>query len=755
MGRYVVDSFTTAPVAGAGGVLDFDRNVDNNYIDIYKIKITPTGGTGSTEFYIHKAAARAGTDIIYATAPWTTAVHYDPIEDIGGVYSERAEGFVCRYEDADIGLKLHCRIVNNDAAPRTYNIEITYDLSPFSANVIGVPDQLFAIGYANGLKAITKVTAAINMETITEAEFRAVRYNVGGLIPGSSDLRTAAEGGTFTHNGTTQLIITGLGANQFGCEYRWTSSGAGRWYFAWKLKNGVGWSHWTDGNDSPSVVTQWFETNSNEDTGPPDNWQVNVELGPTTNTVIVRATRPQTNGNIINGWAVQIKDSTTGSWRTIDDATGGAASEVHYDGSGVNHTIDPATGLISKVAPGWGTTVVGDLVVMDVRGNTSYGVAHCTWGIIKTVGSTTLELYGGGLKPLPTATFAGGVYTEIRLKVCKPPWNWDSEGYMGGWAVNGGYWDYTFGDYQWVPPDFGTKEFVTDPIPIDPTVLMFQARVWFLNGYSMNDGTGIIHSASLAGGPGVIGDGFIWTKFNDRDWWVPTIQQGDAVSLTLNADGTVTSGVVGITRYPAFGMSGVAGRFRIFPNPLGVVRLRTKWTVTQLTIPPSGHASGQIISMFLDVEGKDAIAGAEIPGFGARNMRATGPLQELQIGHIRYLSNIAFDNTQIAGSQIKVSIANPGMPFDLELRLTIDEDITNLAGGGCTAWLLYEYQISGGGWNTVPLPAPAETMYDRRATNTAIRGYRPSLVFLQNQVLAGDNITLKEFEIVNGLAVRF
>ena len=750
MGRYVVDSFTTAVVAGAGGSLDFDRTIDNNYIDLYKIKITPSGGTGTTVFTIFKAAARGAGDISYLTKAWTVAVYYDPVEDDAGSYSERGEGFVCRYEDADVALKLYCRLVNNDAAPRTYDIEITYDLSPFSANVVGVPDVLIATGWANGLSVISKVTATINFETVTLAEFRAKRISPGALIPSSVDLRTAVEGGTFTHNGTTQIIATALGANQFGCEYRFTSSGAGRWFFAWKLKNSVGWSNWTDGNATPAWVTQWFETSSNADTGPPDDWQVNIEQGPTLNTVVVRVTRPTTNGNVILGWAVQVKDSSVGSWRTIDANVG--ASQVHYDGSGANHTIDPATGLISKVAAGWGTAAVGDIVVMDIRGDTSYGVDYCVWGIIKTVGTTTLELYGGGLKPLPTATFAGGVYTEIRLKVCKPPWNWDSEGYMGGWAPNGGYWDYTFGNFQWVPPDLGTKEFVTDPIPVNPTAISMQARAWFLNGHSMSDGN-IIRSANSVGGPGITTDGFIWTKFNDRDWWVPTIQQGDAVTLVLNASGTVKSGMVGVTRHPAEGMSGVAGRFRIFPNPSGIVQVRTKWTVTQLTIPPSGSAAAQILAMLLDMEG---IAGADasIPGFGAQNLWTAGPTQKLRLGNLTQLTYVQ-GTLSYSGSQILVDIGMPANPFNLELRLTIEEDITNLSGGGCTVWKTYEYQITGGGWNAIALPAPADTMYDRRAGNAAIRGYRPSLMFATDQVLAGDYVTLTEFEVVKGMAVRF
>jgi hypothetical protein len=755
--RYTVDSFTTASV-GAGATVNFDRVITSNYVDLYKIKITPSGGTGTTEFFIHKAAARAPADLIYASGAWNEAVFYDPVEDDGGVYAERAEGFVCRYEDVDVGLNLHCRIKNNDAAPRTYNIEISIDLSPFAANVIGVPDGLKATASANGLSATSKVTASLNNATINQAEFRAIRLATGALLPPSQDLRTAAEGGTFTHNGTTQLIVTGISANAGGSEYRFISSGAGRWYYAWRLKNSVGWSHWTDGNDTPSVVVQWFETSSNSDTGPPDDWQVTIEQGPTPNTVIVRATRPRTNGNVIKVFAVQVKDSSTGSWRLLDANAGAAVT--YYDGSGSNHDLDPATGLISNGGGGWGTASIGDLILMDVRGNGSFNIDHCIGDLVKSIAGSDVGTYNP-LKPLASAHQTGGIYDQIRVKIVKPMWNWNSEGYMGGWRPNGGYWDTGFTIYQrFFFPDFTTKEFVSDPIPINPAATTVQARVWFCNGYSVSDGN-IIISSNIIGGEGILGDGFIWTSFNDRDWWIPVIQNGDNVSLVLNADGTIT-GTSLVTTTDGPGIAGASGRFRIFPSPNGQVIVRAKFTVTSFAPPTSGQVAGTA-AMILDMEGANATGGTPdsgVQGFGGANYDDTGT-QKLRLCHMQRLSlgidlgGLSTFLGSVATSTVKDTIAMPATPFDLELRLTIDEDTVNLAGGGCTVWKRYEYQINGGGWNDVPLPAPAETMYPRRATNTAIRGYRPVLAFCQNDAETGDSITLKEFEVTKGIVARF
>ncbi len=749
MARYVVDAFTTASV-GSGVTLDFDRTIDANYVDIYKIKITPSGGTGTTEFWIYKAAARTAGDIIYSTAPWTDAIFYDPIEDNAGVYAERTEGFVCRYEDTDTLLQLHCSIKNNDASARTYDIEITIDDSPFAANVTGVPDNLFAEASANGLEITSHVSAQVNNATLTAAEFRAILYAPGALLPNIVDLRTVAEGGTFAHNGTTQLVITGLKSNIYGAEYRFTSSGAGRWYYAWKLQNSVGWSKWTDGNDTPSAVFQFVETSTNSDSGPPDDWQVNIEQGPIPNTIVVRATRPQTNGNIIRAWAVQLKDSSTGSWRKVDIGTG--ASEVHYDGSAANHDIDPATNLIHKTATTWGTAVPGDIVVMDVNGDGTFDSTKCLWGIVKVVAADNITLWSP-LLPLATATMAGGIYTQIRLKIVKAPWDWDSEGYMGGWATDGGYWD-TNQDKDWPGLDNATKEFVTPPIPIDPTAVTVQARVWFVNGYSIDDGD-IIVSADVVGGTGLVGDGFVWNSFKDRDWWVPVIQQPAHVQITLNTDGSVKGQSATGQTTNWFGAAGVAGRFRVFPSTNGQVILRGKWLVNQLTDPGSGSSFFQMIGMIIDMEGMNNTGGGTrdlgVHAFVAQNHYHTG--HKLAIGYAAKLETGGM-GALIMSTTTQSEIAMPARPFYLELRLTIDEDTVNI--NPATVWKQFEYQISGGGWNDVTLPAPAETMYARRAVSTALRGYKPVLVYMQTRTgFDGDNATLVQFEVQKGIAARF
>lgn len=746
MSRFTIDSFTTA-VVGPGATLDFDRAFSSNFVDLYKVKITPSVVAGTVEFYIHKTAARPPGDEVYYTDPWPDAVYYDPVEDVSGVYAERAEGFLCRYEDEDAGYELHCRITNNDANPKTFDIEITYEESPFAANVVGVPDGLSAAGMGNGLNCRSGVESGLNNATIFEAEFRAKFYAPGALLPGYVDLRTPAEGGTFTHNGVTQLIITGLFANKYGAQYSFISANAGRWYFAWKLENTLGWSHWTDGNDTPEWVSQFFDTSDNEDIGPPADWQVTLEKGQATNTYVVRATRPETNGNLILGCAAQVKDSSIGAWRELDDNVG--AAETHYDGSGIDHIFIPAAGAI--VTPGaWGTAAVGDLILYDVRGNGLWNLEYCNWAVIEEIVGNAIGFAGGGgqLALLNTAHMAGPVYDQIRLKIVKPLWDWPyTDGYFGAQSNRGLY---SFPMLY----DTATKTFVTPPIVVPSGISQVEARVYFANAYSTSD-DGLTRSAEIVGGPGTIGDGYLFTRFNDRDWWVPTLQQIENIALTLNGIGTVTAADVGATRINAYGCGGVAGRFRIFPDTDGTIQVRSKWLVTW-TIPPLAHADAQMIAMILDMEGYNPAAAADsfAHAIAAQNVCVAGPSQELRLGHATRMWAESFDGFSISVCKTQTQIAAPAYPVEIELRLTIDEDNVNIIGG-VVVWKTYEYQIAGGGWNTIPGAAPGPDMYDRRSANGAIRGYRPNLYYWLTQVLAGNQATLLEFEITKGISVRF
>lgn len=754
MGRYTQDSFTTASI-GAGATLTLDRDISADYIDIHYISLIPSVVSGSTVVSIHTKSARGAGDLLYETLGWAGASFTDPIEDVGGVYNPRNEGFVCRYEDEDGANKLYLSIFNDSGDAKTYDVVISYVQSPFTASVTGVPGDLYARAVANLLTCASGVEARVNNVGITEAEFRAKYYAYGSLFPESVDLRTVAEGGTFAHNGTTNLVITGIPADKTGAQHYWTSLAQGRWYFAWKLKNGVGWSVWTDGNDTPSEVTQWFETNTNEDNGPPAGWQVTIEKADATNYYIVRATRPRTNGNVIMWWSAQVKDTSSGSWRAVDANAG--AAQTKYDGSGANHTYDPTTNTLTT--PGtWGTAAVGDLILYDVRGDTNWTLANCCWCTVSSISGTDIHVYGGGgrLALLSTAHQTLGIYDQIRLKIVKGPWEWNTEGYLGD-QINRGFWEGRT-EGLGIPPllDKTTKTFVSEPIYISPAHTAVGARVWFQNTYSRSD-DGVTVSSGISGGPGIITDGWTWYAFNDRDWWVPSCQQADNVRLTLETDGTVTSGPNALlpATSNAFGASGVVGRFKIYPTVDGKIQIRAKWTVNLQS--GTVEAISSTLAMIMDTDqmhlypttSRDTTP----PAYGFhRYYSASGPVYKLVFAHRRGWAYNNFQDFNASAIITEDYDPAPGMPCDVELRLTIQEDVTSFTEK-CVVWKTYEYQVAGGGWNTIAL-TPGAYMYELRTPLMGLWGYIPALIYHQEAAVPGDYATLKEFQVAYGVLAR-
>lgn len=770
MARYSVLMVTTSSVPGSGGSLDFELDLPaSNNVDVYKIKIVPSGGTGTSEFSIFKASARLPSDLVYKTQPWDSAIWFDPVEDDSSVLSERAEGFVCRYEDSDFAKKMYLTIVNNDASPRTYDIEVSIDESPYNPSTIGVPDILAAQATANGLFVATGVGATVNNSSIDKAEFRALCIPLGQPLPLTEDLRTAAEGGSFVHNGTTQLYVQNIPASPLGATYRWTSTQDGRWYYAWRLHNNSGWSNWTDGNEDPSAVAQWVDTNSNTDTAPPSNWQVTIERGPRENTIVVHATRPRTQGDTITGFACQIKDASVGSWRALDANAG--AAETRYNGSGTNHTFDLATGLFARVSgTGFGTAAVGDIILYDVRGNGLFDITHCRGDVVKTVGSTTIETYTPQSGFLSTASETGGVLDQVRFKIVKPMWTWDSEGYMGGWQPNGGYWDWGFSQFQrYMWPDHTTQEFISDPIPIDPGASSVEARVWFTNGYSTSDGN-IIHSTEIVGGTGIL-NGYTWLSFTDRSWWVPTNSDKDNLEIVFDASGrpVITNKT---SAYPAYGFAGVIGRFRVTPNASGIIQIRVQFTCTQLT---GGSATSwkNAVGMWLETFGMvpPSVIGTAVSddyaGFVASHHWRSGGSPSgdfLTLQHVNGLSHqdgvsgvqssLGSTTGPGTGKYHRADIALPSRPFDVELRLTIEEDLAMADPVRAKiVWKTYEYRIDGGGWNTIPSIGVDPYIYERHWPLNW-KGFSPVLGCMPMTSKAGDNVTLKQFSVIQGLCVR-
>jgi hypothetical protein len=267
-------------------------------------------------------------------------------------------------------------------------------------------------------------------------------------------------------------------------------AGPGRRYFAFRFLNGAGWSNWSDGNATPQFVKDFVDIEDPiiADTGPPTGWTLAINPGWQPNTVIVTASEPTTNRHRILEWHVQLKDKREGSWRDLDANLG--ASEVLYNGSTINHSYDPSTWILSKAAPGWGTASVGDLLLMDVR-PLFWELQHCQWYLIQEISADGLSLLG--LNLLPNWAWDWDQTGEpwvhdtnrLRVKIVRPPWAWNSEGYWGD-EIGHGYWTKS---YIAGGGDVNTKTFISDPIsvPLGMGVADIQARCWFRNMYSTGD----------------------------------------------------------------------------------------------------------------------------------------------------------------------------------------------------------------------------------------------------------------------------
>jgi hypothetical protein len=747
--RFTQDSFTTASV-GPGVTLGIDRDMPDNAIDIFQIKITPNSSGGTAEFFIHKSVTASAGNLVYATAPWpgdTAEPFYDPVEERGANYYGRSESFICRYEDSDVGLHLHLQIKNNDSGAHTYDVVITYAVTTCAAVSANKPDGLVAKLLFNGLFGLSDCVANYNNASLSEGEFRAMYVDPTTVLPAYVDLRTAAEGGSFAHNGTTQLIITGLRAARNGSTCRFTSGAQGRWYFAWRLKNTYGWSNWTDGNLTPSLVYQYADTSTLTDTGPPDDWEVTVQPGSIANTYIASASRPRTKGGCILFFWAQFKDASTGAWRALDENTG--AAETYYDGSGSNHSYDPATGEISNGGAGWGTATVGDLVLIDVRGDTNFDVNYCTWVGIEAVGTTlTIEAWD---RFQSTAHMTGSVYDRVRIKIVKPPWAWTTEGYLG--ATPGyGLWNENTPGNNWIYANFTDRSFTTGAVQVPSSVANVECRVWFENRFSRSDG-GIIHSTDLMGNASdyIEGD-YTWTQFSDRNWWIPTLQ-GQGVTLTMEADGTITGAAITSALINEIGYAGPAGRFRIFPSRLeGEIQIRTKWSVS-LTRGPALTANAGGVGLFLQLPGQGLQYygyDCALVGLVLREKRATTPtLSDLEIGLAVTTPQSETTTPPSISTDALVTIPNvsvPTNPFDVELRLHIKSD----SAEKLTTFNVAEYQIAGGGWNTI-----TQTAIVRRCGGVHMFGIRPFPIYYQHSSGTGSYATLEEFQVIKGICARY
>jgi hypothetical protein len=710
----------------------FSQSISVNACNVVKLKCIPTVLSASTEFFIYKDSTYADADRAYATKAYTGNL-IDPIEDNGSSVLERNEGFVCAFEDKQSANMMYFKIKNNSGAPCTYNVTVEYDanLTGSSGLVLGVPSGLFDRAVASYRTILLAVAARVNASTIDQAELRMIFIPAGDSPLQAYDLRSVAEGGTFVDNGTTQKIITGIKAVSAGAQYQFTSAADGYWYYAWRLHNSIGWSNWTDGNVNPSNVTENIKTTGSDlvDTGAPSDWLVTLERGPSSNTVVCRATRPNINGAIIMGFTVQILDADTGTWKTL--FAGSDAGHMKWDGRLVSYSLSAdRTQLTDAGAGGFGTAAAGDLVLVDVRGGV-WNEQNVQWATVYSVTATTLTI-NGFLRPQVTS--------DLRLIIVKPPWEWSTNGYLGATA-NRGMYPQQNDDPNAFIGDTQTTEFVTSAIKIPSTVTNPQARVWFDNLFSRADNN-LTHSVGLGGLP----TARKWINLSDRRWLVPVHGSQVFGSAVMDAAGKVVmvaTNPQSIITLPQGYIWGIKSHFHVYPDSTGVIKIRAQFSNVSI---PAGLGTQSYESIFI---------GAIHPN----TWTGVGPfLSAIRWGNYQANADVRFENffpndsdgnlIYIAGTN-HLDVTRPASGYTLELLMGYAQDSTqNYTFGNVTA----EYRLNGGSWTP---PASVDTKVLPFTPATGFE-FVAGIVIPTNGATASCiwGATLDEIEVVQGTIVQ-
>jgi hypothetical protein len=442
--------------------------------------------------------------------------------------------------------------------------EIARFLNSVSFATADLPDVLEVYAWAAGLDITSGVYMKKYNAGVTQAEFRAKFYALGDELPPFVDLRTADEGGSFSHDGSTSLIIEDIFADQEGAIYKWESADEGRWYYAWRLYDSTeGWSDWSDGNTTPKQVAHFIDVVDDglADTGPPADWTVGV-VEDVNNMFYCQADRPATNGKRIIGAIFQWKDASTGAWRDIDEDAG--ASVVHYDGSAIDHTYDPIACTITKASGNYGDAATyGGIIAIDVRAS-NFDNQYCNWYYATASqfsGATISGVKGVNLQ----FAAVGGVYTNVRIKVIAPLSQWDTEGYYAAKGLDAE-------NYLWNSKNGGDLtsavfRSIHFPIPSGKAIGDLEARVFFINNYSTSDDdTTGGEISSGGGGGGISGNNTTWTDFSDQTNWIFVRGHPDRCSYNFSGGELHIQGTQNNVAQDRFNIIGVRASGLFFPD---------------------------------------------------------------------------------------------------------------------------------------------------------------------------------------------
>jgi hypothetical protein len=733
MSRYQTLTFSRAVVAG--DTATFALTIPYNRVNVSKIRVTPTDASENWSLSIHKDSGYAVASLVYGTVTFAGNL-VDPVYADGVSIAEKNQGFVCAYEDDTQSLQMYIKIVNSGAVAQTFTGEVEVDTTyGLGVIVTDVPSGLLAKAFASGLEVTTGCIATKNNATIDLGEFRAT-FVTSGDQP-YYDLRTVAEGGTFVHNGTTQLIVNVDSATSDGAQYIFTSASPGRWYYAWRLRNSVGFSNWTDGNSDPIRVTQYVDTrdSTTPDSGPPADWEVWIEDGPATGTLVVHATRPRTNGDIVNWLGAQILDTAGGTWVTL--LAGSDPGHMKWDGRSNSYSVSSSTRntITDDDSAGWGTAAAGDLVLLDVRGGgATWNEQYCQWATVRSISGTTLTING---------FFRPQAYTNMRLIIVKPPWAWTTNGFGVG------MWPQKKGDENLFVSDTETREFITTAISVPSSMTSPEARVWFENPYSRADNN-LTHSVGKAGLQTVR----TFYDFMDSRYWVPLYLMPRWVTLTLDPT-TRQATLAAVTPRDAaiqhYGMvHGMKGRFRVFPDLGGTLTVRARFE--NVYIPQyAGADSADTTCIGIGWHNIHTYS-SNVIGMVSLGNNVKDANLEIYSGLWNGTDNLA-KGSHVSGSGWAnyLSIARPAAGYTVDIKIGFSTGTATDEFCVTTA----EVSINGASYTALTGVAKGNTQI---MADLQMYGFQPYLLGFEpshgvGRMLPDWYATMTEFEVINGIIV--
>lgn len=219
MSRYLpVDTFNTGSIASEASEA-FARSFGHNFLNIVKIKVTPSGSTVGYSVKVYKDAAL--TQELLATKDNVVGFFYAPTTRSGG---EALEGFVAPYEDLDELGNLNIVITNHDAVSRSYDVEITCEVPAITGeDLSGTTISLGTTPATNGtIRIPSAISTVSSIETPSSQEFLGVTKSLADnvvtdlfTVAATSDGQMASgliEYSVYVDSGTEIQVVTGVRA---------------------------------------------------------------------------------------------------------------------------------------------------------------------------------------------------------------------------------------------------------------------------------------------------------------------------------------------------------------------------------------------------------------------------------------------------------------------------------------------------------------------------------------------------------------